>query len=394
MLTTYRMALATLLRTPSALIWSLAFPVIMATVFMLMFSGMRTDGVADPVAVAVVADDAWESAAFSVTVESLAEGEEPLLDVRETTSEQEARGLVEAGAVDGAYLAGADGEPRLVVADAAAAADQTEHEVNVLILEAVASSYSQMRGLLGAVASERPDVRADPDALHRALSLDAPLQRISLTHTVPDETVRYYYALLGMAALFSAQLAMLAVAGTRPTASASAARRCVSGTPRARQAAGALLASWTLSFLFLLVALAYLRLVVGIDFAGREPLCVAGVAAASAMAAGMGALVGSLPLHGGANAGSGLLTGATCILSLFAGLYGQPAMELADAVARSVPVLSWINPVKLVCDLFYSLYFYESLVPFALRAAACVAWAAVLLAAASPLMRRQRYAHL
>ena len=109
MLTTYRMALATLLRTPSALIWSLAFPVIMATVFMLMFSGMRTDGVADPVAVAVVADDAWESAAFSVTVESLAEGEEPLLDVRETTSEQEARGLVEAGAVDGAYLAGADG---------------------------------------------------------------------------------------------------------------------------------------------------------------------------------------------------------------------------------------------------------------------------------------------
>ena len=69
-------------------------------------------------------------------------------------------------------------------------------------------------------------------------------------------------------------------------------------------------------------------------------------------------------------------------------------MKLADAIARAVPVSAWVNPAKLVCDLFHSLYFYESLAPFAARLAACIAWGVVFFAFAAPLFRRQRYAHL
>lgn len=112
------------------------------------------------------------------------------------------------------------------------------------------------------------------------------------------------------------------------------------------------------------------------------------------MATGLGALVGSLPLKGSATSGSGILTGLTCVLSIFAGLYGEPTMKLADSIARAVPISAWINPTKLVCDLFYSLYFYESLVPFAARLLACVAWGVALFACAAPLFRRHRYAHL
>ena len=133
---------------------------------------------------------------------------------------------------------------------------------------------------------------------------------------------------------------------------------------------------------------------VNIDFAGREVLCLVGIAGSAFMAAGLGSLVGSLPLHGGASAGSGILTGLTCVLSIFAGLYGEPTMKLADAIARAVPVSAWVNPAKLVCDLFHSLYFYESLAPFAARLAACIAWGVVFFAFAAALFRRQRYAHL
>ena len=424
---TFVATLKMLARTPSMVIWGLAFPIIMATIFLFMFSGFANDGVIDRVPVALVADDAWSASPFAQVVDTLAEGDEPLLDLHETATTAEAEALLAAGDVDGIFTvipadgrdaaaadlaaaladlpadgraaaAGALGTVELTVAPESSAAHgggrDAAYSINRSILEAIASSYTQTRALLFEVARENPAALADPATLIAVLGAAAPVERVSLTRSEPDETVRYYYALLGMATLFAAQLAMYAVAVVRPTAAAVAARRSVAGVSRLRQLVGAVAASWVLAFAFLTAAFVYLVVVVGIDFAGREPLCLAGLAAGAALATGIGALVGALPLKGGPGAGSGLLTALTCLLSIFAGLYGSPAMALADEVARVFPVSTWINPCKLVCDTFYSLYYYESLAPFAARLAACLVWGLVFLAVAAPLFRRQRYAHL
>ena len=55
MLTTFLNTLRTQLRLPGMLVWVFAFPVILCTIFLFMFSGLSTDGVPDPVPVAVVA---------------------------------------------------------------------------------------------------------------------------------------------------------------------------------------------------------------------------------------------------------------------------------------------------------------------------------------------------
>lgn len=412
MLSTFRATIRMLLRTPSALVWGLAFPIILATMFIFMFSGFRTAESISAVPVAVVADDAWDASAFSQVVDTLAEGDEPLLSCTEVADEDSALKLLLTGEVDGVFVvdepaaagdAAVDGPdsvlaaPRLIVASE----DSTAHgganggyEVNRSILASIANSYAQSEALIDDLAVSNSAALADPEAVARALSLDARTERVSLTRSTPDETVRFYYALMGMATLFAAQLSMLAVASIRPTASAVSARRCIAGTSRIRQLAGALLGSWLLSFAFLTVAFAYIRLVVGIDFQGREALCILGVAVGAWLATGIGAIVGSLPLQGGVSAGSGILTGLTCGLAIFAGLYGQPTMELADAIARAVPLSTWVNPAKLICDLFYSLYYYESLAPYLARLAACAAWGVAFFAFAAPMFRRQRYAHL
>ena len=90
----------------------------------------------------------------------------------------------------------------------------------------------------------------------------------------------------------------------------------------------------------------------------------------------------------------GILTGLTCFLSLFAGLYGEPCMQLADEVARNFPVLAALNPAKVITDAFYCLYYYDSLAPFAGKALTLVAMAAVLFGLSALFMRRQRYASL
>ena len=414
MLSTFRATIRMLLRTPSALVWGLAFPIILATMFIFMFSGFRTAESINAVPVAVVADDAWNTSTFSQVMDALAEGEEPLLSCIEVADEGSALELLSTGEVDGVFMvdesavtgnatAALDGPnpvlalPRLVVASEDSAAHggaNGDYEVNRSILVSIANSYAQSEALIDDLAASNSAALADPEVVARALSLDARTERVSLTRSTPDETVRFYYALMGMTTLFAAQLSMLAVASIRPTASAVSARRCIAGTSRIRQLAGALLGSWLLSFAFLTVAFAYIRLVVGIDFQGREALCILGVAVGAWLATGIGAIVGSLPLQGGARAGSGILTGLTCGLAIFAGLYGQPTMELADAIARAVPLSTWVNPAKLICDLFYSLYYYESLAPYLARLAACAAWGVAFFAFAAPMFRRQRYAHL
>ena len=142
------------------------------------------------------------------------------------------------------------------------------------------------------------------------------------------------------------------------------------------------------------IAIGYVRLVVGVDFGGREGLCLVGGAASALAATGLGLFVGTLPVKGGKASKSGILTGFATTCALFAGLYGEPAMALADDVARACPVECWLNPVKLICDMFNCLYFFEDLGPFAVRAGALVLMALVFVAAATLIFGRSRYEHL
>lgn len=398
--TSFLVSVKSLVRTPSVIVWVLAFPLIMSAIFLFMFSGMRTDGVVDPVPVALVTPagekDGAPAGSFEQVVDALAEpGEGQLLDLRRVETAAEAADLLAAGEVDGYFELADDGAPALTVGSAytLASADGAS-AVNRTILESVASSYVQSRALLEEVARRDPAALADPAAVADALGIQVAVEQVQITHARPEEIVRYYYALLGMGALMASQAGMLAVAYAQPGVSALGARRAVSGTSRLRQLAGCVLGAWAVSTVALTLAFAFLRLVVGVDFGGREGLALVSVAVCALLATALGACVGALPLSAGISARSGILTALTCVLSLFAGLYGTAAMELADNLAHTLPWTSWVNPAKLVCDTFYALYYYTSLAPFAARLAACVAGALALLAVAGAIFRRQSYEHL
>ena len=120
---------------------------------------------------------------------------------------------------------------------------------------------------------------------------------------------------------------------------------------------------------------------------------VLGLAVAALMTTSLGALIGAMPAIPLAAKG-GVLTGITCLLSLFAGLYGTPALHLADQIAREAPWAAAINPAKQVTDLFYSLYVYTDLEPFFQTIGVLLVITAIFALAAALLMRRQRYASL
>ena len=395
MWTTFKTTVRTLLLTPSAIVWTLVFPIVLATVFNFMFEPLRARDSIEAVDVAIVDDDAWSASPLSLVVDSLANRSQPLLRTLSVNTAQDAESMVEEGRVDGALAIEADGDPLLILAPAGSnAGSDSSSDTNRAILESVLTGYLQNRSLIEHVAKKDPSALSDMGEVQSALSRAVSADEISLTHAQPDGMVRFYYALLGMASIFAAQLAEESVWRLQPAASAEGARRAVSGTSRMRLIVPVIAGSWFVSTAFLGIAFCYVCLTAHIDFAGREPICLVGVAVASLLSCSLGALVGSLPGRMGSDSRSGLLTVATCLLSLFAGLYGQSTMELADSIAKAAPASTWLNPVCLIRDLFYSIYYYDSLAPFALRAAAGIAIAAACLAISIAFMRRYVHEHL
>lgn len=400
---TFKTTVRTLLHTPSAIVWTLIFPIVLATVFNFMFEPLRSGAAVEAVDVAVVDDEAWRESPFADVVTALANADEPLLAVHSVDSADEARELLVNGAATGAYLvepapAADEGtssatQPRVILAAQNSNSDAA-FDVNRSIVEAVATSYLQNQALIERIASEGPAALANPSAVERALGLSTPVREISLTHARPDLFVRFYYALLAMASIFSAQLAVGSVWDLQPVSSAAGARRAVSGTGRMRLLVPTIAACWTVSAAFLAIALGYICLTAGIDFAGREALCLVGISMASLFSCSLGAVMGALPGRMGLDARTGLLTASTCLLSFFAGLYGQPSMEFADTLAQAFPVTTWLNPVCLIRDVFYSVYYYDALGPFLLRITACGGLSVAFLGISTAFMRRLSHEHL
>lgn len=402
MANTFKYLVLALVRDKDMMVWSLAFPIILSTCFIFMFAGLDSIGQTEPVRTVVVQDAAYDGdEAFQAFIEGIsggADGEEPLLAVDFAPSREEAASRMEASAqdehpIEGVLLVSTEGLPQVLLNTASSDDDPQMGSVYQSILVTAADSYASRRKLVADLMEDDPRALAN-QAVADALSAVEPLtQKVSVTQNAPKESVRYYFALLGFAAVMGAQGSLTAVLWLLPRTSALGARRSVGGTSRLRSLLGTLAACWAVSFLCLVVAYLFMRFVAGVDFAGRDLLCLAALAASSLMATALGAAIAVLPrLNSGAKAG--LLTAFVCIAALFAGLYGQPTMELADTVAAACPASQWVNPAVQVSQAMFSLMYYDTLAPFFTHIAVLLVMAAVLLVCSAAALRRQRYASL
>ena len=418
-----------LVRQRDILIWVVAFPLILAALFHVMFSHFDEYYRADPVDCVVVADGNYASGRAVFFREMIGElskpGDGQLLNISEVESADAAQQAVLAGEAAAAISLDDEALPSLQVSPLATSTlDQT---VVRTVCDRYRQIYSEMKqsclkqalgdaapalasaaegvsgdaalGGTGGIAPDEGGIVAfaqTPEAVRAAaafMSDAVKTQRVAVLRTGSSGTVRYYYALLGFAAVMSITVAITAVSAARANTAAVGARRQVSATSPARQLLVCVAASFTVSFAALLLAFAFMLLVLGVDFGGREGLAVVALAVCALMATGLGAVVGAVPkisLPGK----MGLATGLTCLCSLFAGLYGEPAMQLADRFAQNAPWASLVNPAVQAANAFYDLTYYDSLEPFCSTLAVLAIMAAVSFAAAAVLMRRQSYERL
>jgi hypothetical protein len=371
-------SLKTLARDKSTTAWAFLFPLVLCSLFYIAFTGLD-DAMGQPVDVVVVDDAAYRAApGLSETVDAVSSGDDQWLVVKYAPNAKEADHLVAHG--DGKYYGYLAVSPSGEVEYHRDWRERPGLDAGNEVVAAVVDSYLQTAAFIaahpGATVAQAPEFT----------------KAVQLTANPPSDEVRYFYSALGFATMMVSIFATTGVARLRSGRSHVGARIAVGGLPRYRVLAPTVGAAYVLAFGTLVIGLVYVRYVLGVEFGGRETGILAILAVGAAATTAFGAAVAVLPLASGAL--MGLSAGISCLLSLFAGLYGPGSQELADSTAEAAPWFTWLNPAREMYDAFFSVYCYDSFDQAALILVRLALLALVLFGLAAFGMRRLRHEHI
>lgn len=393
---TFVTTIKVLIRDKTVLMWAIAFPLVLTTLFYAMFSNLDENYKLDPFDVIIVEDEHYTDAeVFVDTIEALASSDanegSALIIPTYVDNESEAKEALEAGEYKGYIMVDEEGKPSYTMDPRQN--DRLGSPAQTIIVN-VLDTYTQRSELFAELLKEDPSLFTNKDFLE-SLSDNAEesfTQRVSVTANPPSDSQRYFYAVLAFSTIMMSTFALTTIDALLANTSFLGARRSLGGQSKVRTILPSMAAAWLLSFICVLIGFAYLRFVFGISFGGKEPAVILTLAISTLCATFFGAFLGSLPLPSGAK--SGLVAFSSCFLSLFAGLFGPFSQDLGDMVARDLPWLSACNPVRQVSEAFYSLYYYDGYEQLAGNLTNLLIFCIVFFVATTLIVRRQRYASL
>lgn len=366
-----RSSIKILLRNREVLTWTLLFPLLMSTLFYFAFGSIDQADQLQSVPVAMVETEEYEESALKQMVKELSEGEEPLLVPIACESVEEAKNQLEAGRVEG-YVWLQEGVPRLVV---------KEEGMNQTILRQVFTQYQQLyHGMSQLSPEQMAGFQLDENE-------ESMLEKISLTHNPPSDMVGYFYSLLAMVCLFGAFQGIVSVYNLQANQSALGIRRCISPQSYTKVMLADILSSALVHMVMVWIALAYMALILGINFGGRILLAALGCAAGSLTGVSLGVFLGSFP-----KMNFNMKIGMSVMVSLFMCFCaGMMVGGINYWIQEYIPIFAWINPAMRLVDALHSLYYFDTLEPFILNVLILLVISFILFAISALRLRRYQY---
>ncbi|WP_027628617.1 ABC transporter permease [Ruminiclostridium cellobioparum] len=369
-------------RDKELVFWTLIFPLVLATFFNLAFSGISKAEVFNAVDIAVIDNEQYQrDNDFKNFIEQhskddpAGENDVKLFNVK-VVSQKEADKMLDNNEIVG-YVT--YGEPlRLTVKDSGF--DQT-------IVKEIFDQYSQT------VSSVVSIVKQNPSALQNGLAEDIGKSR-EFTREVrigtkgkPDTTVNYFYTLIAMSCFYGAFFGLKEVTDIQANLTKRAARLNVAPVHKLKALSAGLLAGIMVSFAEILLLLCYLIFGLKIDFGNQTGFIILTSFAGCAAGISFGALIGSANKKG-EGVKVAILIVSTMSASFLAGMMFD---KMKYIVQQNVPVLSYINPIALITDAFYSLYYYDTHTRFFVNIGLLSGFTVLFCLATYLRIRRQKY---
>ncbi|MDD2556643.1 MAG: ABC transporter permease, partial [Syntrophaceticus sp.] len=140
----------------------------------------------------------------------------------------------------------------------------------------------------------------------------------------------------------------------------------------------------------MLLLLIFLRFVLQVDFGSKIGFVILTTVIGSIAGVTFGALISAL-VKKSEGIKVAILIGVTMFGSFLAGMMYQ---NMKYIVAQKIPVLSYLNPVNLLTDAFYCLYYYDTFSRYALNMGILSIFIVIFCVGTYSIIRRRKYASL
>lgn len=366
-----------LLRNRANIFWTLVFPLLLATCFNLSIRNINSYESFHPVQVAVVNDAAYQKdSSFRSALKSVSEGKDHIFTLTETSKDNAVKLLAD-GKIDG-YLT--DGTKIGMTVN--------QSQISQSILQLFLDSYMQTSSAAGNIMKTNPAAYQQmADALKTQVNYT---KNTPIGNASPDNSLSYFFALLAMVCLYGSFWGMDEVRNIQANLSAQAARINLVPVHKLKIFLSGMTAAFVINFSEILIFLIFLRNCLKIDFGPKTGFIVLTSFVGCLIGLSMGAFVSSLMKNEGLKVG--ITLGVNLLGCALSGMMGQQGIQYY--IQQHAPIVGYLNPVNLVSDAFYCLYYYTSYDRYWLNLMILFTFIVVFCAFTYLIIRRRKYASL
>lgn len=372
----FKYRLKKLLRTKEMIFWTLAFPLMLAFFFNLAFANLDSSEGFEPIDVAFVSEKDAQASFFKDVIHDVSQGEDRLFNLSEV-SLKKAQALLKDGAIKGYMKENMTME--LYV---------KESGFSQNIMRLFLDNLNQTSAVVNQVMMENPEAM---EAIINSLSNPREyIQEVQTSTALPSQILNYFYSLIAMSCMYGAFFGSDEVTDIQANISDRAARINLAPIHKMKAFLASSLASYLILVINMLILLLFLRFVLNIDFGARALLVVLTTLIGSLVGITFGSFISSL-IKKGENIKVSIIVAVSMTGSFLAGMmYAQ----MKYIVQANVPLLSYLNPVNLITDSFYSLYYFESLNRYFLNIGILLIMACIFSFGTYLVLRRRKYASI
>ncbi|WP_277034922.1 ABC transporter permease [Propionimicrobium lymphophilum] len=386
--------------------WTLAFPILLGILFKMAFGDIINQESFDTVPVAVVNSQTYQDSPFKAAFEELSApdssgitgAEKPVLKVqnvgtleegKQLLSDEKVSGVVE---VTGMPVPGTDEKPDAKLTISANGMDQS---ILKIVLDEIIQRVDMIAKLADAevgaqISSGTPPESIDAGQITQAVQRNLEASGFVLNDRSPkslDLIMAEFFSLVAMAALYGGMFSMTVMNNAQPPLGVIGRRVAVAPTRKAKLIGSGIISSYLVQLVGLILLLAVCHFIFGIDFGQNWALTFLLTTVGALVGLSFGTAISTL-VPGGENMKIGVLIGLTMMGSVMAGMMGGGMRYMID---QSVPLMNKVNPVALITDGFYNLFYHPGFEGFWLDVLLLLGISVLLLGASLLVLRRQRY---
>lgn len=379
----FKTRLKCLLRMKTLLFWTLLFPIAMSTFFNLAFSQIMSGEAMKTIDVAIIDYDNNDNKVEIDQFVEMAKTVEFSTDNKmfnvTIANRDEALKLLEDDKVAGIVEIKSVKEIELTL---------SKGGLGQTIIKSFLDEYVQKSAALESIVIASHGT-ADPNEIIKQLVISKQYLEDKKTGTSePNTILNYFYSLIGMALIYGGFWGTEAIIRLQPNLSGQGLRVAISPTKRFKLLIIHLGAAFIIHFIEIFIFLLYMIYVLGVEIKNDFPLLLLTCGLGSFTGISFGAFIAIMFKK----VKEGTKVAITSITGLLGGfLSGMMNQSVKYFVQTKAPILGYINPVNVITDALYSLYYYPTLDRYLLNIGILVVMSLVFVIGTFICFRRDSY---